>query len=116
MVLMVKREAGEVARKRFSVEERAKAVEIVRSSPHRTIKEIAFDLQINDKTLNEWVVKARRRRLDPDGSMSEAAKRRMEKLEAENALLRREIEFQKKARALISQMQANRTGSPSSDR
>jgi transposase len=86
-------------------------VEIVRSSPHRTIRDVAADLGVNDKTLNQWVVQARRRALDPEGSMSDAAKRRLEQLEAENARLRKELDFQKKARAFIQQMRANRNGS-----
>ena len=113
---MKKREAGRVAGQQYSPEQRARAVAIVRSSPGRTVREIAADLKINDKTLNEWVVKARRRELDPDGSMSDAARRRIEKLEAENTLLRREVEFQKKARAFILAMRANRNGSSSSER
>lgn len=99
-------------REKYGPVDRARAVEVVRSSPHRTVREIAVDLKINEKTLNEWVVKARRRRLDPDGTMSEAAKRRIEYLEAENKLLQKELDFQKKAAAFISQMRANRNDLP----
>ena len=113
VIALVKRKAGRVAGERYSPEDRARAVEIVRSSPHRTIKEVAIDLGINDKTLNEWVVTARRRRLDPDGTMSEAAKRRIEQLEVENTRLQKELDFQKKAAAFISQLRANRNDSRS---
>lgn len=111
VIVMVKRKAGRMAGQRYSPEDRARAVEIVRSSPHRTVKEVAVDLGINDKTLNEWVVNARRRRLDPDGTMSEAARRRLDQLEAENKRLQKELDFQKKAAAFISQLRANRNDS-----
>lgn len=99
-------------RERYGPEDRARAVEVVRSSPHRSVRAVAADLGINEKTLNEWVVRARRRRLDPDGTMSESAKRRIEKLEAENKRLQKELDFQKKARAFISELRANRNGLP----
>lgn len=111
--VMTKRKAGRVAGQKYTSEQRAQAVEIVMSSPHRTIREVAADLGINDKTLNEWVVTARRRRLDPDGTMSEAARRRIDEVEAENTRLRKELEFQKKAAAFISQLRASRNDSRS---
>ena len=113
MDVMARRNAGRVAGQRYSPEDRARAVEIVRSSPHRSVRDVAADLGINDKTLNEWVVNARRRRLDPDGTMSEAARRRIDALEAENKRLQKELDFQKKAAAFISQLRANRNDSRS---
>ena len=111
--VMTKRKAGRVAGQNYTPEERARAVEIVASSPHRSIRDVAADLGVNDKTLNQWVVAARRRRLDPDGTMSEAARRRIDLLEAENKRLKKELDFQKKAAAFISQLRANRNDSRS---
>lgn len=85
----------------YTAEERSKAVRIVRSSPGRTIREIAADLGINDKTLNGWVVAARNAEVDPDGSMSDTARRRIRQLEEENARLRKDLDFERKAGAFI---------------
>lgn len=95
----------------YSAEERAEAVRIVRASKGRTIRDIAADLGINDKTLNKWVVHARDAELDPAGTMSDAARRRVRELEAENARLRRELDFQVKAQAFMRQISTRRNGS-----
>jgi len=96
-------------RRRFSPEERAAAVALVRSS-RRPVTQVAAELGISDKTLNEWVLNARNREIDPTGSLSDAAKRRIRELEAENARLKKDLEFEKKAGAFIS-MVRKRNGS-----
>lgn len=63
---------------------------------------VAAKLGINDKTLNEWVVNARNAEIDPAGTMSDAAKRRIRELEAENARLKKDLEFEKKVGTFIS--------------
>ena len=72
--------------------------------------QVAAELGISDKTLNEWVLNARNREIDPTGSLSDAAKRRIRELEAENARLKKDLEFEKKADAFIS-MVRKRNGS-----
>lgn len=98
--MVKKRKAGAAARRRFTSGERAAAVELVRSS-RRPVTAVAAELMMSDKTLNQWVVQARNAAIDPGGSMSEAAKRRIRELEAEVARLERDLEFEKKARAFI---------------
>lgn len=78
---------------------------LVRSSKE-PVTVVAAKLGINDKTLNEWVVKARNAEIDPTGSMSDAAKRRIRELEAENARLKKDLEFEKKAGTFISMVRS----------
>ena len=100
--------AGAVERRRFSPQERAAAVEMVRSS-RLPVTTVAKKLGISDKTLNQWVVAARNSAVDPDGSMSDAAKRRIRELEDRVKKLERDLEFEKKAKAFIrnSSLRAN---------
>ena len=101
------RRAGE----RYSEEERSAAVRVVRSSNGRTIREVAAELGIAHQTLYRWVAHARDAELDPAGTMSDVARRRVRELEAENARLRRELEFQVKAQAFMRQISNRRNGS-----
>jgi transposase len=102
------REGG---RHRFTPAERAEAVRIVRSSRGRTVVEIAAELGINDKTLNQWVVQARNADIDPEGAMSDAAKRRIRALEDQVAQLEKDLEFEKKARAFTQAISLRRRSS-----
>lgn len=92
-------------------EERAAAVAIVRESPSKSIREVAAELKINEKTLSKWVIAARNAQMDPDGSMSDAARRRIRELEAENARLRKDLDFERKARAFVRTISLRRNGS-----
>ncbi|MNI72723.1 Transposase [compost metagenome] len=98
-------------RQQFTPVERAEAVRIVRSSRGRSILEIAAELGINDKTLNAWVVAARNAEIDPEGSMTDAAKRRIRELEKEVARLEKDLEFEKKARAFTQSISLRRRSS-----
>ncbi|MGF3055995.1 transposase [Microbacterium sp. YY-01] len=90
-------------RRKYPVEVRMAAVQIVRESPGRTIRSIAADLGLKEDTLARWVRRARDAQIDPDGSMSDAAKQRIRELERENARLRRDLDFERKAKAFIRQ-------------
>ena len=87
------------------------AVRIVRESPGRTVREIAAELGLKQGTLEAWVARARKAQIDPDGSMSDAAKERIRELEKENARLRRDLDFERKARAFIRQSSHRRNDS-----
>jgi transposase len=41
--------------KRYPAEFKRDAVELVRSSPHRTVAEIAAELGVSDQSLRKWV-------------------------------------------------------------
>lgn len=98
-------------RHRFTPAERAEAVRIVESSRGRSIVKIAADLGLNAKTLNKWVVAARNAKIDPGGSMSDAAKRRIRELEKDVARLEKDLEFEKKARAFTQRISLRRRNS-----
>jgi transposase len=95
----------------YTPEERAEAVRIVRASKGRSIVQVAADLGLNDKTLNEWVVKARNAEIDPEGSLTDAARQRIRRLEEENAKLRKDLEFERKARAFVQSTSLKRSDS-----
>ncbi|MFK4763130.1 transposase, partial [Microbacterium sp. ZW T5_45] len=101
------RRAGE----HYSMEERSAAVKLVRSSAGRTIREVAAELGIAHQTLYRWVAHARDAEIDPAGTMSDAARRRVRELEAENERLRRELDFQVKAQAFMRQISNRQSGS-----
>lgn len=87
------------------------AVRIVRESPGRSIREIAGDLGLKPPTLEGWVRRARLAQIDPDGSMSDAARQRISELEKENARLQRDLDFERKAKAFIRQNSHRRNDS-----
>lgn len=87
------------------------AVRIVRESPGRTVREIAADLGLKEDTLYAWVLRARKAQIDPDGSMSDAARQRIWELEKENARLQRDLDFERKAKAFIRQISHRRNDS-----
>jgi transposase-like protein len=54
---------------------------------------------------------ARLERIDPGGELTVAQRKRIRDLEKENALLRRDLEFEKKARAFFLEIDQNDNGS-----
>lgn len=95
----------------YSPEERVEAVRIVRASKGRSVRSIARDLGVPYPTLNRWVVTAREIELDPSGTMTDAARKRLRRLEAENARLRRDLDFERKARAFVQEISRRRSDS-----
>jgi len=88
---------------RYTDEFRREAVDYVENSG-KTITECARELGLNSKTLNDWVVKYRRRgevtgAMTAEQSELAAAQRRIRELEMEN-------EFLKKAAAFFARSQA----------
>jgi transposase len=82
-------------RRKFSVEFKRDAVEIVRSSD-RSIAEVARELGIYDSSLGNWVRQDQVNRGERDG-VSSNDKDRLLELERENARLRMERELLKRA-------------------
>lgn len=110
----MEKQFGRPARRRgqrWSEHERSEAVRIYRASKGRTIRAVADDLGVPFQTLYRWVTTAREIELDPSGTMTDAARKKMRKLEAENARLRQELEFQKKARAFVQEISRRRNDS-----
>ena len=95
-------------RRRYTEEFRIEAVQYYLKAreidPKKTIKDCAGELGVNEKTLNDWVIKFRdegrvtRERSDEQRALDEA-NRRIRELELEN-------EFLKKAAAFFARSQA----------
>lgn len=97
--------------RQYSPQERAEAVRIVRASKGRSVRSIALDLSVPVPTLHRWVNTAREVELDPAGTLTDAARRRLRLLAAENARLRKDLEFEKKARAFVQEISRRQSGS-----
>ena len=87
-------------RRQFTARERARAVQIVRSS-NRSVREAAEELGISEKTLWQWVNNARLAEIDPEGSLTASQRARIRDLEKKVASLERDLEFEKKAKAFF---------------
>ena len=88
--------------RQYTEEYRLEAVEYYRkaheSDPKKSIRECAAELGINDKTLNEWILKqAKTGRVTQertDGQKElDAAKKRIRELESENEFLKKAAAF-----------------------
>ena len=91
-----------VVRTRYTEEFRLEAVEYYRKAkeidPNKTITDCARELGINDKTLNDWVLKyegagrVTRARTDEQRALDDA-NRRIRELELENEFLKKAAAF-----------------------
>jgi transposase len=97
-------------RRQFTPRERAEAVKIARSSK-KSVREVARELGINEKTLGQWMTQANAREIDPSGSMSPSARAQIRELQKENARLKRDLEFQEKAKAFFRELDQRGNGS-----
>jgi transposase len=86
------------ARKKYTPEYRAEAVELVLSSG-KPAAEIARELGIVEATLSNWVAQAKRRGEVVDEPLDVADRARLKELEDEVRRLRMERDFLKKAAA-----------------
>lgn len=92
--------------KHFSPEERAEAVALA-AKGDKSIAKVARELGINDRTLWQWVNADKLRRIDHDGELTPEARKRIRDLEKENARLRRDLDFAKKAEAFFQELDRN---------
>jgi transposase len=95
---------------RFTPEFRAEALRRVAESDKSIVK-VAAEVGVDHRTLWGWVNDARLERIDPGGELTVAQRKRIRDLEKENALLRRDLEFEKKARAFFRELDQNDSGS-----
>jgi transposase-like protein len=84
---------------RSTAAQRASAVALYRLSG-RPAREVAAELGVNRHTMESWIRDARRAEADPEGTLSYEQRAELMRLMTENALLKREVEFLKKADAL----------------
>lgn len=86
------------ARRKFSAEYKAEAVELVTSSG-RPIAEIARELGINEGTLGNWVDMAKKRGEVTERPLDDEDRATLKELREENRRLKMEREILKKAAA-----------------
>jgi transposase-like protein len=90
-------------RRRHSPEVKAEAVRRAVQDGEQ-VTHIAADMDIDHRTVWVWVNAAKNAAINPDGDLPREAIARIRELERENALLRRDLEFAKKLRALNQEM------------
>jgi transposase-like protein len=88
-------------RRKFSPQFKAEAVQLVVQSG-RPIAEVARELQINDRTLGNWVQAWRRDHPEPEPELTPVERARVAEMEDEIRRLRLENEFLKMAAAFFA--------------
>jgi len=89
-------------RRTFSAQFKAEAVQLVLQSGD-PIAKVARDLQINEGTLGNWVLKWRTENPEPEPQLNPLERVRLRELEDQNRKLKMENEFLKKAAAFFAQ-------------
>jgi transposase len=82
-------------RRRFTEEYKAQAVAFV-IDDHRPIAEVARNIGVHEMTLGKWVKKAKESGNAASSQLSDSERAELERLRAENAELRMQVEFAKK--------------------
>ena len=81
---------------RYTEEFKAEAVQLARSSPERSIRQLAYELGISDQTLRNWIRQAQIDRGKREG-LSTEEREELRRLRRENKVLREERQILKKA-------------------
>jgi transposase len=82
---------------RYTKEFKAEAVQLARSSPERSIRQLAYELGIADQTLRNWIKQARIDSGEREG-LTTQEREELRRLRRENRILREEREILKKPR------------------
>ena len=86
---------------RYPEEFKAEAVRLARSSPEKSIRQLAYELGIADQTLRNWVKQAQIDRGEREG-LSTEEREELCRLRKENKVLKQEREILKKAAAFFA--------------
>ena len=86
---------------RYPEEFKAGAVQLARSSPEKSIRQLAYELGIADQTLRNWIKQAQIDRGEREGLTTEE-REELRRLRRENRILREEREILKKAAAFFA--------------
>lgn len=92
---------------RYPEEFKAEAVQLVRSFPEKSIRQLAYELGISDQTLRNWVKQAQIDRGEREG-LSTKEREELRRLRRENKILREEREILKKATAFFAKEDGTR--------
>jgi transposase len=86
---------------RYTEEFKAEAVQLARSSPERSIRQLAYELGIADQTLRNWIKQAQ---IDAGERqwLTTEEREELRRLRIENRILREEREILKKAAAFFA--------------
>lgn len=88
-------------RRKYTPQYRRDAARLVIDSG-RTIVEVAREIGVGEQLLGRWVAIERARMVDPPGALDLDERAELERLRAENAELRMDREFLKKAAAFFA--------------
>jgi transposase len=94
-------------RSRYTEEFKAEAVQLARSSPERSIRQLAYELGIADQTLRTWIKQAEADRGAREG-LTTQEREELRRLRRENKILREEREILKKAAAFFAKEDGTR--------
>ncbi len=86
---------------RYPEEFKAEAVQLARSFPEKSIRQLAYGLGISDQTLRNWLKQAQIDRGEREGLTTEE-REELRRLRTENKILREEREILKKAAAFFA--------------
>jgi transposase len=86
---------------RYPEEFKAEAVQLARSSPEKSILQLAYEVGISDQALRNWVKQAEIDRGEREG-LSTEEREELRELRRENRILREEREILKKAAAFFA--------------
>jgi transposase len=83
---------------RYTEEFKGEAVQLARSSPEKSIRQLAYELGISDQTLRNWINQVQVDRGEREGLTTEE-REELRRLRRENKILREEREILKAAEA-----------------
>ena len=92
---------------RDTQEFKVQAVQLARSSPERSIRQLAYELGIADQTLRNWIKQAEIDR-GQRGGLTTEEREELRRLRRENRILREEREILKKAAAFFAKEDGTR--------
>ncbi len=91
----------------YPEEFKAEAVQLARSSPEKSTRQISYELGIADQTLRNWIEQAQIDRGEREG-LSTEEREELRRLRRENRILREEREILKKAAAIFAKEDGTR--------